>query len=711
MVRSAVDTYVAVLNRQLLEAKKFGDDTSSQESKLRGFSLLTRAIAAKTYPSTPPTSSPELRKWVYLHVQAISAVENLVAQSRKAKKKAQVNDAEELVRLMGQQYDFAVEGQPEGTLKAWGYFDKKFTPNFKGEPVVLDEWFTELAPMTFTPRAMSPAGPLQVQLDLAPGELITGERRVMVELKSANLPTKVELLVDGELRATSEARPFQFKIEALDEREGDLNLTFVGYDEQGTRVEFPIKVKIATGSEKGAEDNVKKAHEALSNQDYARAERLARVALRADGENAEAKLIAASAAFRRGRLDIAEKYALDVEKVQPENPVNLYLLAGINVYKAFDTISTGDAVAAYTTISEAMAASAEYRRKVLDAEADSALAKAKTPYEKFDAHLINYRYSLAIEAIRKTAEDSDYRDNKAVARLVYAMLRQSRFVEVEKILTRNALIGQPDQYVTFLRCVVQDQNGDDQKAVMAYKKAVAEGTNWTSKTFDAYLTSSAASGRALKNYMRALSGLVNYDRTHPTTAYYELKWDWARNEFDLATGVLRAGLTREPAAYDLYVEQGCQQLGTLYNKKLAPEIKRRRVAQATASFRAALQAKPDAPEALNGYALVAAMGGDWALSIRMAEAARRYTTNYASGYFTLATLLESQPMGDLNNMAQRKVIQERHDEAVKALSTAVKMDRRFAGQAPKLEIAVINYLKFGRPPVIATPAEAYPDAK
>ncbi|MFX8481451.1 hypothetical protein ABTL74_19050, partial [Acinetobacter baumannii] len=115
--------------------------------------------------------------------------------------------------------------------------------------------------------------------------------------------------------------------------------------------------------------------------------------------------------------------------------------------------------------------------------------------------------------------------------------------------------------------------------------------------------------------------------------------------------------------YDLYVEQGCQQLGTLYNRRLAPEIKARRVAQATASFQAALQAKPDSPEALNGFALVAALNGDWPLALRMAEAARRSTTNYASGQFTYATLLESQPMGDINNMAQRKKIQERHDEA------------------------------------------------
>lgn len=707
LVRKSVVNAIAETNRELAAARKAGDDTSTLEAKQRGLTLLDRTMTASGYPSAPPTDLAPLRKWLYLHSLTMSAVESFVGTSQREGRKNEADAAAEVARRLGQQYESAVDAQPEGTLKSWGYFDKKVTQNFKADPVVLDEWFSELTPMAFQPKSSSPAGALQVQTDLKAGETIVGERRVVVELKTANLPTKVEMYVDGELRATSEARPFQFRIEPLDEHEGDLDLKFVGYDEKGTRAELPLKVKVATGSEKGAAYNVQKAREALANQDYARAERLARVALRADGDNTDAKLLAASASFKRGRMDLAEKFALDVEKAQPDNLINLDLLAGINVAKSFDTLSTGDATAAFNTISDSMAKASEYRKKVLDARADAALAQAKSPYEKADAHITNFRYSLAIEAIKKTAEDSDYRDNEAVSRLVFAMLRQSRFVEVQRILARNALVGQPDAYISFLRCVVYDQNGENEKAIAAYKKAISGGTTWTSKTFDAYLTSSAASGKALRNYMTALKSLVEMDSTHPITSFYALKWAWARGDVDRATTILRAGLTREPADYDLYVEQGMQQLGTLYKRTLPPEIKRRRVSQALASFNAALKAKPDSPEALSGYALVSALAGDWKTAINMADAARRSTPNYASGYFTYATLMESQPMGDLKNMDNRKVIQERHDQAVKALDAAVKMDARFKGQAPRLDIAVVNFFRYGRPPVVATPAEAY----
>ena len=689
------------------KARKNGDDTAGFETRLRALHLLQRAISAGSYPSVPPKNDARaLRKWLYVHVQALTSTAWYSGKTRREGRKTVSDAADSLVKRLGQQYEAAVEGVEDGTLKGWGYFDRKYNDNFKADPALLEEWFTDLVPMVNNPRSSSPAGPLQMLFDVAPGEVVSGERQIRVDVKSAAIATKIEMYVDGELRATSEAKPFHFNIDALDEQDGNLKLKFVAYDETGTRVEFPLTVKIDSGASKGATYHVEKAREALADRDYARAERSARTALRVEPENVDATIFAAASGFKRGHIDLAEKFALDVEQFQPNNIENLNLLAGINVYKVFETRSTGDNEATFQAISDALSAAAGYRRRVLDARADIEVAAAKNPIAKADAEIANYRYSLAEDFVRKQAEASDFRDNPSVARLVYGLMRQSRYAEAEKILNRNAFIGKPDQYLILLRCLIFELNDEHQKAVAQYQKAYTGSANWATETIDAALNSSASDPPSIRAFVNSMKALGRADSSHPVTSFYTLRWAWAQNDFDRQTATLRAGLTREPAAYDLLVEQGSQQLSSLF-KRLAPNVRRRRVSQAESSFHAALQAKPDAAEALTGYALVLAANGDWDKALATADAARRAGVNYASGQYTYASILEAMPLGDLKSAASRNLAVTRRAEARKVLDATAKMDPRFAKLAPRIETALIFYQRFGRPPVIATPAEAY----
>ncbi|MES1147384.1 MAG: hypothetical protein ABUL49_01405, partial [bacterium] len=638
--------------------------------------------------------------------QTLTSVAWYSGKASREGRKTVSDAADALVKHLGQQYEAAVEGIEDGTLNSWGYFDRKYNDNFKADPVMLDTWSQDLAPMQTKPRATSPAGPLQMLFDIAPGEVITGERQIKVDVKSAELATKVEMYVEGDLRATSEAKPFRFNLDALDEQDGNLKLKFVAYDEKGTRVEFPMTVKVDSGSSKGAAYQIDQARSAFADRDYARAERSARIALRIDPSNVDAKIVAAASGFKRGHIDLAEKFALDVEQSQPENVQNLDLLAGINVYKVFETRSTGDAEAAFQAIADSMAAAAKYRRRVLDARADTALAAAKDNVAKADAHISNFRYTLAEAAVRKQAEDSDFRDNAATSRLVYAVMRQCRFEDAEKILNRNAFVGQPDQYLMLMRSLILELNGDAQKAEVQYRKAVGTDPTWASKTIDAALNAKASNAADVRAYITAMQDLQKVDSSHPITIFYTLRWAWAKNDFNRQTATLRTGLTREPAAYDLLVEQGSQQLASLV-RPIAPNIKRRRVRQAENSFRAALEAKPDAAEALCGYSLVLAFNNDWEKALSMADSARRATPEYAAAWLTDAAVVEAMPLGDLKSAASRKLADTRRNDARKALDMAAKLDSRLKGQAPRLDLAFRMFQRFGRPPVFATPAEAY----
>ncbi|MEJ5170379.1 MAG: Ig-like domain-containing protein, partial [Fimbriimonadales bacterium] len=68
--------------------------------------------------------------------------------------------------------------------------------------------------------------PVQISLNIADGDTIDAVRTIRVRVTAEDPVTQVEFYVGDDLRDTDSSTPYEFKIDPLDEPEGDLSLTF-----------------------------------------------------------------------------------------------------------------------------------------------------------------------------------------------------------------------------------------------------------------------------------------------------------------------------------------------------------------------------------------------------------------------------------------------------------------------------------------------------
>lgn len=654
--------------------------------------FLMRALANGEFPSVAPEDPTALRRWLYLWGQAVSAVSVRLGVLERAKDTVEANRYFIVQRKLGMMYEEAVAATEDSTLQSWGYFYKKYSNDFVADPVVNNAWFDSVSTAAIKYRSRAAKDKLEIASTIAENEKVSGELKFRVEIKTPNVPTKVELYVQDELRATSESVPFFFTIDALDEAEGANRLRLVGYDDRGERIELVVPVVVDNGANLGAAAHVEKGRLALAGRDYAAAQRSARAALRIDAQNNDALALMAMASYKRGQIDLAEKFALDLHTLKPNAILSNEILASVNIFKVFNLRSRGNRDLTANAIREALVSAPKQRKLVIEARAEVEASQAEgNPIAIADAFIRANRFSRAIDAVKPVVDSSALRDSAASERYAYCLLRLGRFDEARDFLRRVSKIGTMTNYLKNLRIVTLEQTGyiEESDALLA------------SHTFDQSLAGQIARvivsqrKRDKVGLNQALSSLGKIDSTSPVTNFYALQIGWERKDFNQQQDALKYGLTREPAAYDLYLEQGIRLMMQSANRGTPVSLS---IAKAKPYLQAALEAKPDSGEALTAMALLLLFDNKVGEAYNFAVAATKAAPKYACGWLVLSATEQTAAITGAPAKAQ-----EWNRKAEASLAQAKKLELPYRDLYPERRLALDTYLRIGRSPVFPVP--------
>ena len=72
-----------------------------------------------------------------------------------------------------------------------------------------------------------------VSVDVKPSEVVSGVRRFHLNITSNDPVTQVEFYVGTELRDSDSSIPYEFDLDTVDEKDGNLQLTFAAYTSKG----------------------------------------------------------------------------------------------------------------------------------------------------------------------------------------------------------------------------------------------------------------------------------------------------------------------------------------------------------------------------------------------------------------------------------------------------------------------------------------------
>jgi thioredoxin-like negative regulator of GroEL len=556
---------------------------------------------------------------------------------------------------------------------------------------------------------------VEVSVNAKTGDSVSGERSFRVTVQSKDAVTQVEFYVGSDLRDNDTSTPYEFKLDTLNEADGDLKLRFKAYTTSGATGEKTITIKVANGTEKGADFHVQKANDLLADGKYDAAITEARIALKADVNSNPARLAMARANLGKGVLDQAQKYAEDAVAAKADDTAALDLLAAINLQKAFRTVNRGgDKKETQTVISDALKAAAGSRKKSLDLAVDkfgpvtdaNRLALA-------DAALRAGRYSLAISTLQP-AFNADNRKNELANRLAYAQIRAGKPQDAQQTLFSNKKFGTPDAYGQALYAVVMAQLGDDATADSYMKEAIlSDSEDLGVRTAQAYL----ALRRDKTATLAKLSADLGRDQGQRTEVTYYLSSLYNKQrQFADATKYYQRAALAEPGNADLYVDQGNQAVGITITSKLEAADRDGLYDTAKAFYEAALVARPESAEALTGLAMVALFQNRLTDAVKFAQAAVASTPSSAVAHYGLAAAadLAGTAFNRQANDATRSAADNAKSRASATQYTslartentlAAKLDaKNLAGRPIPDAKAVHQYLStFGRTPVLAAP--------
>ena len=556
-----------------------------------------------------------------------------------------------------------------------------------------------------------------VTVNVKPGESVSGERSFRVTVQAKDPVTQVEFYVGSDLRDNDTSTPYEFKLDTLNETDGDLKLRFKAYTTTGTTGEKVVTIKVANGIEKGAEFHVQKANDLLSDGKYDAAITEARIALKADANSNPARLAMARANLGKGILDQAQKYAEDAVTNNGNDTAALDLLAAINLQKAFRTVNRGgDKKETQTLIADSLKAAAANRKKSLDIAVDKLLTGVISDDNRLavaDAAIRAGRYSLAIGTLQG-AFNADNRKNDLANRLAYAQLRAGKLVEAQQTLFSNKKFGTPDAYGQALYAVLFAQIGADAEADNSIKEAIlSDSEDLGVRTAQAYL----ALRREKTATLAKLTADLGRDQGQRTeVAYYLSSLYNKQRQFAEATKYFQRAALAEPANADLYIDQGNQAIGITVTSKLEAADRDALFDNARAFYDAALTARAESAEALSGLALAALFQNKLTEAVKYAQAAVAGNAGSALAHYTLSAVADVAGTA-FNRQANDKT--RTADETAKSRAAATqyaatartenslagKLDaKNLAGRPIPDAKAVYTYLStFGRTPVLTAP--------
>jgi len=160
--------------------------------------------------------------------------------------------------------------------------------------------------------------PATISLNLEDGAKVEGTVKLVARVQTERLVQRVEFFVDGSLREVDESTPYEFEWDTLSDTEGERTLRVVANIEGGQTASKEIKVVVDNGVDKGSAFHFQQAREAFIEGKFEDAVRSARIALKADSGNREARVLLIRAYLRLGRVQEADSAVDELVRLFPD---------------------------------------------------------------------------------------------------------------------------------------------------------------------------------------------------------------------------------------------------------------------------------------------------------------------------------------------------------------------------------------------------------
>lgn len=567
-----------------------------------------------------------------------------------------------------------------------------------------------------------------INANVKDGDVISQEQTFRVTVQSDSPVTQVEFYVGDDLRDSDNSTPYEFKFDPLNEKDGDLKITFAAYTSQGDNVKKSFNIKIDTGVTKGPDFHIQRANGFLQQQKWDDAILSGRLALKAKPDSNPAMIIMARAYLGKGGTDDlvkAQEYAEKVLTTEKSNTEGLDLLAAINLQKAFNTYfkGSGDKNETIKSITTALNTAAVSRKKNLDAAVDNFGPITDENRIRY-ANVANRagRYSLAISALNDTFFHTPKTNVGNL--LVYSDLQANRIADALKALDALKKTNQMDAYSYALLAVIDSIKGDDSASDDAMKEAIGDDSeNPGVQTAQAYIALRRGKNAA---FSQLATSLGKEQGPTPEVNYYLSVLYNATGDYDRSDKKFQEAVLSEPALVDMYLERGNQALSMVaYRQAKTDDVVKYQFNVANAYFQAALSAKPDSGAALTANGLYLVLQGNTMGAADQMEAAINAAPEYTAGQYAAAMVFSSasemagaqadkirkDAAGDLS--ADQKESIRKYNElaskystmAKKARADSIKQDpHNLEGSPfPRLSDVFAYYQRYGRNPVLTPP--------
>lgn len=560
--------------------------------------------------------------------------------------------------------------------------------------------------------AFATAPKVELSVNVKDGDVITGERTFRVSASAPNdYITRVEFYVGNDLRDQDTSTPYEFKIDSLGEEEGPLRLQFRAYSGEGGQAEKTVTVRIDNGLSQGAKFHLDAAQTALAEGKYADAITRGRIALRIDPKSVEARLILARANLNLNTFDTAQKFAEDAIEQDPKNVAARNLLAVTHLRRSFTIVTRAgqDRMASVNSIRSAMKSAVKARSEALSIEFEAVGAPtAENLITYADAAFAAGRFSATVQPLAD-AFRADNRRADVANRLAYAYIRLSRNDEAAKVLEEHGRFTKRDAYGDSLLAVAYAQlgrldpvAGGDSPAQAQLKAAQQSDPNSLGyRTAAAFFALKLNRTSDLRNIV---NGLVADKGPRPEVLYYLGAIQNRLGQLNEGRRVFENTVLAEPAFEEAYIERAYLSLA-FANQTQDAETKNLQYEFAKAFLEAALEARPDSPEALAGIAVVSLLQNKPQEAVQFAEAAVRAAPGNAAAHYTLSGALSR-----LASVLARSTRPEDADRvsaintrAQQAVTRAGELDpRQLLGRSIPREPEIVKYATEGGRPVVVT---------
>jgi tetratricopeptide (TPR) repeat protein len=527
------------------------------------------------------------------------------------------------------------------------------------------------------------------RVKVSAGDSLSGEKTFRVISQPKSPITGVEFYVGDDLRDKDESTPYEFKIDTLNEEEGDVKMTFKVFTSNGDTGEASFTLKVDNGLSKGAAFHVDAGNASLGEGKLDDAIQSGRTALKADPNSVGARILLARTFFSQRQFDKAQKFAEDALGIEKENLDALAVLSSVKVQQAFTVVNRPgtDRTESINLMKSALEGAIDSRRKVIDAQ----VAKVG---EATDANLVIFadtcfiaqEYNRAVNALRKPVS-SQLDKPELLNRFVYALLRDNRLQEAVNTLKTAKKLGKFDAYTYALEAIAMADSNQDTAADDAIREALlTDPESLGVKSAQAYIALKRNNTKVFGEVTRSLS---KDSGRRPETYYFLSALANRTNDYEGGRRAFESSIRVEPFDHDMYIERGNAAIALAQSAKLSGAERTAQLQIARVMFDLALKVRPSSPTALTSIALINLFDSKFDEALRYAEAATKAGPSYAAGWYTYAAALSRK------NQDPRLALRRSEENDARNLAGV---------SVPTAETAWTYFNKAGRSPVVTMPS-------